>query len=135
MKVLVVDDDSMTRKILRTILSIHAEVQTCSDGEDAVRAYRLALMHGDPFDLVCMDVLMPKMSGIEALELIRNEERAHPGLQLRDTKIIITSGADDRDTVNRAFHGLCDAYIAKPIDTEELIDIVHCLFPLEESRI
>lgn len=134
MKALVVDDDSMTRMILKKILSVHAAVQTCADGDEAVQAYRVALERDDPFDLVCLDILMPKMNGIEALGLIRSEEQRHPGLQPRDTKIIITSCADDKETIHQAFLGLCDAYLVKPIDTKALIDIVHCLFPIEELR-
>ena len=48
------------------------------------------------------------------------------------TKIVITTAADDKSTIDQAFRELCDAYIVKPIDTGEIIDIVHCLFPLEE---
>ena len=39
---------------------------------------------------------------------------------------------DDKNTIDQAFRELCDAYIVKPIDTEEVIDIVRCLFPLGE---
>ena len=68
MKALVVDDDLMTRIVLQEILSGYAEVHSCVDGSEAVLAYRRALERGEPYDLVCMDFLMPVMGGIEALK-------------------------------------------------------------------
>jgi two-component system chemotaxis response regulator CheY len=132
MKALVVDDDLMTRIILQEILSSYADVHTCEDGDEAVQVYKQALERGERYDLICMDVLMPKMNGIEALGLIRQEERASAIGRQQDTKVIITTATDDIDTIRQAFRGLCDAYIVKPIESEELIDIVHCLFPLDE---
>ena len=129
MKALVVDDDLITRIVLQEILSGYADVHTCVDGNEAVQAYRRALERGDPYDLICMDVFMPVMGGIEALKIIRREEELH-GRPLA-TKVVITTAAHDKDTIDQAFRELCDAYIVKPIDAGEIIDIVHCLFPLE----
>jgi two-component system chemotaxis response regulator CheY len=134
MKALVVDDDLMTRIVLQEILSGYAEVHSCVDGNEAVMAYRRALERGDPYDLVCMDVLMPVMGGIEALKLIRQQEELHGRFRPRATKVVITTASDDTDTISQAFHGLCDACVVKPIDAEELIDVVCCLFPIEERR-
>jgi CheY-like chemotaxis protein len=50
------------------------------------------------------------------------------------TKVVIATAADDKDTIDQALRELCDAYIVKPIDTGEIIDIVHCLFPLESTN-
>jgi two-component system chemotaxis response regulator CheY len=132
MKALVVDDDLITRIVLQETLSAYAEVHSCVDGNEAVLAYRRALERNEPYDMVCMDVLMPVMGGIEALKLIRREEELRGRLRPVAAKVIITTAADDQHTISQAFRELCDAYIVKPIDTEELIDIVRCLFPLEE---
>jgi two-component system chemotaxis response regulator CheY len=74
--------------------------------------------------------MMPKMSGLEALRLIRREEERHGRIRPHATKVIVTTAADDADSVQGAFHGLCDAYIVKPIVAEELLDVVHCLDPI-----
>ena len=69
MKALVVDDDSITRMVLQKILCGYAEVHSCVDGNEAVLAYRRALERGDPYDLVCMDLLMPVMTFITSLSI------------------------------------------------------------------
>jgi two-component system chemotaxis response regulator CheY len=131
MKALVVDDDLMTRIVLQEILSGYAEVHSCVDGNEAVRLYSRALERGDPYDLVCMDLLMPVMGGIEALRLIRHEEERQGRHRPKATKVIITTASDDSDTINQAFRELCDAYIIKPVDAEEFTNVVQCLFPIQ----
>lgn len=133
MKALVVDDDLITRIVLQEILSGYAEVHSCVDGKEAVLAYRRALERGNPYDLVCMDLLMPVMGGIEALRHIRREEELFCPPGTRDTKVIITTSADDADTISQAFHELCDAYVIKPIDTEDFTNVVGCLFPIGQK--
>jgi two-component system chemotaxis response regulator CheY len=131
MKALVVDDDPTTRIVLQEILSEYAEVHSSLDGSEAVLAYGRALECGEPYDLICMDVLMPVMGGLEALKLIRQKEEARGSSGPRATKVIITTAADDADTISQAFRELCDAYVVKPIDAEEFIDVVGCLFPIK----
>jgi two-component system chemotaxis response regulator CheY len=133
MKALVVDDDLITRIILQEILSAYAAVDLCVDGKEAVEAYTAALARGEPYDLVCMDLLMPVMGGIEALKIIRHEEGLRGRLRPDATKVVITTASDDNDTISEAFRELCDAYVVKPIDTAQLIDVMHCLFPIEEG--
>jgi two-component system chemotaxis response regulator CheY len=131
MKALVVDDELTTRMVVQEILSTYGEVHSCVDGSEAVLAYRRSLDRGEPYDLICMDLMMPTMNGIDALKLIRMHEEAGGRLRTR-TKVIITTATDDTGAIRQAFHKLCDAYIVKPIDAEELIDLVHCLFPISE---
>jgi two-component system chemotaxis response regulator CheY len=135
MKVLVVDDELMNRLVLQKVLSRYAEVDSRVDGQEAVLAFRGALDRGDPYDLVCMDVFMPNMGGIEALKLIRQAEELYGRFRPLATKVVITTASDDTDIINQAFHELCDAYVVKPIDAREIIDIVHCLLPLEERSV
>jgi two-component system chemotaxis response regulator CheY len=131
MKALVVDDDMTTRILLQKILSVYAEVHSCADGDEAVLSYKSALERGEPYDLICIDVFMPKTNGIKALNLIRREEELHPSVRPLDTKVIMTTASDDSDTINQAFRGLCDAYVLKPIDTEEFNKVVDGLLPIE----
>jgi two-component system chemotaxis response regulator CheY len=131
MKALVVDDDTITRIVLQEIMSSYADVHSCVDGSEAVLAFRRAIERGEPYDLICMDLLMPVMGGIEALQLIRREEELHSRYRPRATKVIITTASDDTGTISEAFRELCDAYVIKPIDAEEFTNVVGCWFPIE----
>ena len=132
MKALVVDDELTTRIVLKEILSPYAEVQTCVDGSEAVAACARALDTGKPYDLICLDLFMPNMGGLEALKLIRQEEDRHGLTRPHGAKVVITTAAGDRESISIAFRQLCDAYLVKPVDAAELLDLVYCLCPLEE---
>lgn len=132
MKVLVVDDDVTSRLALVGILSSFAEVDCCEDGTDAIQAERRALNLGKPYDLICMDILMPVMNGLDALLSIRRAEEAQ-GCP-RASKVIVTSSSGEADNIEQAFGNLCDAYLVKPIDGRKFLDVLACLcdfdFPL-----
>ena len=127
MKTLVVDDELTTRILLQEILSGYGEVDSCIDGSEAVLAYRKAAAVGSPYDLICMDLLMPNMSGLDALKLMRREEESNGGFGAPATKVIIITASNDEETIKQAFREFCDAYIVKPIHVEELIGLVECL--------
>jgi len=125
MRVLVVDDDAVSPTVLEDTLSRYGKVSACADGSEAVGAARLALDRGEPYHLICMDISMPVMNGLDALQLLREYE-AQAANNTR-AKVIVITGTEDSVTINEAFSRLCDAYIVKPIDTEELLGIVGVL--------
>ena len=117
MRILVVDDDAISRKMLEKLLMPYGEIDTAVNGRDAIATFHLAITQGRPFDLVCLDIVMPEMDGHEALMKMRdmdNEQWVRP-------KIIMTTAFTDSDNVKKAFLKHCDAYIAKPISQEVLI--------------
>jgi two-component system, chemotaxis family, chemotaxis protein CheY len=132
MKALVVDDDWTTRIILQETLAPYAEVHTCVDGLEAVQACSRALEHGVPYDLICMDIMMPNMNGLDALKLIRQDEERHGRIRPRAAKVIVTTAAGDSGSISRAFREFCDAYVVKPIDATEFADLIYCLCPIED---
>src|SRR5690242_3836663 len=115
MKSLVVDDELTTRLVLEDILSRYGEVHSCTDGAEAVDKCNRALDQNKPYDLICMDLTMPTMSGLEALKLIRAAEECHGHPRSSASKVIITSASHDSVTISKAFQELCDAYVVKPI--------------------
>lgn len=120
MKILVVEDDFTSRLLLHDLLKEHGTIHVAVNGREAVEAVRLALAAGEPYDLVCLDIMMPEMDGQEALRGIRELEEAGGILSNRGAKIVMTTVLDDPRSVMKAFSGLCDAYLYKPIDKARL---------------
>ena len=127
MKTLVVDDDLTSRLAIEDLLSRFGQVDACADGDEAVRAGIAALTRGEPYDLICMDIMMPSMSGLEALQRLRREEERLG--RDRITRVIMVTGSGDADFISQAFHRYCDGYIAKPVDGEALVGLIECLCP------
>lgn len=121
MKTLIVEDDFTSRLVLQTFLSRYGECHIAVNGWEAVDAFRSALESGQPYDLICMDIMMPEMDGQAALRKIRECEEAQGIPSDRGVKIIMTTALDDMKNVFKSFHELCDAYMTKPIDTAKLL--------------
>lgn len=125
MRALVVDDDLVSRLTLVEIMSSFAEVDSCENGTEALQAGREALRVDKPYDLICMDIMMPVMNGLDALRSIRCAEEAHG--RPRASKVIVTSSSDEATNIEKAFGSLCDAYLIKPIEGEKFLDVLTCL--------
>ena len=74
MKTLVTDDDFICRVLLQKLLSSYGEVHIAINGAEAVKAVRIAIDNGEPYNLICLDIMMPEMDGQEALKQIRKVE-------------------------------------------------------------
>jgi two-component system chemotaxis response regulator CheY len=125
MKSLVVDDDRTSCLVLEEVLSGFGPVDSCADGAEAVRVATDALVGGDPYDLICMDLLMPKMNGLEAIQSIRREEERIGSPH--QSRIVAITGSEDSGTIREALLQYSDAYIVKPVDTRAFLNIVRCL--------
>jgi two-component system, chemotaxis family, chemotaxis protein CheY len=122
MHTLIVEDDFTSRLLLQTLLSRYGECHLAVNGREAVDAFRRALESGQPYDLICMDIMMPEMDGQAAVKEIRACEEARGLMSTEGVKIIMTTAMDDVKNVVESFRLLCDAYVFKPIDTGNLLD-------------
>ena len=121
LRVLLVEDDFVSRLVLQTFLTRYGECHIAVNGREAVEAFRSALQRGESYDLICMDIMMPEMDGREAVRQVRNMEEAQGILSTYGVKIIMTTAVNDIREVIRCFRELCDAYLVKPIDLAELL--------------
>lgn len=120
MRILIVEDDQASMLVLNTYLSQFGKVATATDGEAGVAAFQKALADGDPFHLVCLDIMMPKLDGQGALKRIRAIEKELNIPAPKATKVIMTTALGDRENLLEALPQ-CDAYLQKPVDRAQLL--------------
>ncbi|MBK8229354.1 MAG: response regulator [Candidatus Eisenbacteria bacterium] len=110
MKVLVVDDSSMMRKVMIGALSRIqiSDVDQVGDGDEAVTAVSKA-----SYDLVLMDWNMPKMTGIDALKTMRAQGSTVP--------VIMVTTEAEKSRVMEALKCGASSYVIKPFQPEQLI--------------
>lgn len=121
MKCLIVEDDLTSRKLLESYLNDCADCSVAGDGNQAVEAFEEALDFGRPYDLICLDVMMPDMDGHEALTAIRRIEAERGIGGLDGVKVIMTTALDDSTTIFGSFREGCEAYVVKPIAKDKLM--------------
>ena len=113
MKILLAEDDFVTRKFMVGLLSKYGECDVTVDGMEAVDAFMMALEDGEPYDLVCLDIMMPVMDGYEATAVIRGLEREDADIPI----IAMTADAFSED-IQRCLECGMDDHLAKPIDVQ-----------------
>ena len=91
------------------------------NGKEAVEACRFVLERGQKYDLICMDIMMPEMDGREAVRRVRAMEQAQGISSTYGAKIIMTTAVQDIKEVIRCFQELCDSYLMKPVDLDQLL--------------
>lgn len=120
MRILIAEDDFASRKVILKFLSEYGECDVTVDGMEAIDAFMMALEEEAPYDLICLDVMMPIMDGYQALKNIRDIEKEHNIPEEKQTKIIMTTALNEEKNVKKAFELGCTVYCAKPIDMEKL---------------
>lgn len=122
MKTLIVEDDFTSRLLMQELLNRYGPVHIAVNGLEATEAVRLSLEAGEPYNLICLDIMMPKKDGHQALKEIRAMEEEHGIISTRGAKIMMTTAVNSIKSVSTAFHGLCDAYLVKPIKRATLLE-------------
>lgn len=122
LNILIVEDDFMVRQVIRDILEEYGTSDIAVNGEEALQAFRVAWRKKKPYDLICMDIMMPVLDGNEALTEIREVEKSMGIHGPDEVKVIMITALDDAKTVVKAYSkGGATSYIVKPIEKERLI--------------
>lgn len=118
MKILLAEDDFVTRKFMMNFLSKYGECDVTVDGMEAVDAFMMALEDDEPYDLICLDIMMPVMDGYQALVAIRKLEKEKNVPEDKAVKVIMTTALNEERNVKMAFELGCTIYSGKPINQD-----------------
>lgn len=120
MRILIAEDDLISRKFMQKFLSAYGECDVTVDGVEAVEAFIAALDANNPYDLICLDVMMPRVDGIKALKTIRELEEIRGIKGENRSRIIVTTALAKVDYIVESFQTGMEDYVGKPIDLEEM---------------
>ncbi|MBF0518495.1 MAG: response regulator [Nitrospirae bacterium] len=127
MKILIAEDEFLSRSMLQRFFEKYGDVDVTINGEEAISAFQTAVEGAEPYGLVCLDIMMPKMDGITALMYIRNKEKSMGITSERAVKVIMTTSLDPpSDLIDAFYKGVnkCNDYVTKPVDFQTLSDIL-----------
>jgi DNA-binding NtrC family response regulator len=112
-KILVVDDEEVVRlSHIRTLASIHCNVEVVRDGSEALR-----VMEQRPADVVLLDLRMPGMDGMAVLKTIKQK--------WPETEVVIITGYPTVETAKEAVRLGAYDYLAKPVGPDDVINVAN----------
>ncbi len=124
MKILVAEDNEVNRVVMEKYLESYGDIDFAEDGLTAVELFSKAL-DNQPYDLICLDIMMPGMDGQNVLKAIRAVEAGKSIFGMNAVKIIMVTALTDKSNVMDAFKSQCEAYITKPVDRNVLIKLLY----------
>ncbi|SDY50606.1 response regulator [Tindallia californiensis] len=124
MRILIVEDDLSSRKVMQQFLEPYGRCDIAVDGIEAIDAFLMAWDEEDPYEVIFLDIMMPRLDGNKALKVIRKMEKDKKIPEENKAIIIMTTALNDRKSVNEAFELGCEAYAAKPINREKLTEVM-----------
>ena len=124
--ILLIEDNSGDEVLFKEVLTRSRCEIVCdavSNGEDALAfLYRKGAFHSAPVpDLVLMDLTLPRLDGFELLRVIKGDP------QLMSIPVVIFTGSDRPEDIQRAYAGGANGYVTKPIGIKQLEDKVKAL--------
>ncbi len=131
MRILIAEDDFVSRKFIYKFMSQYGDCDVTVDGMEAIEVFLMSLEEKQYYDLICLDIMMPEVDGIKALKTMRKLEEERKVPEVNRAKVIMTTALNSTDEVFDSFGSGSEAYAVKPIDTEKLTDVMHKLGLLE----
>jgi two-component system chemotaxis response regulator CheY len=99
MRILIVEDDTICRMSLKDELDHYGDCHAVGNGAAALRAYVDAALGRKPFDVIFMDLQMPVMDGLTAIDKIREYEAEHLQHIPRPAKIVVATGVEELQSI------------------------------------
>lgn len=122
MKILIVDDEVISRKVLFKKMELFGECTALDDPQQALSKINHAAEKKAPFDLVTLDVSMPGMDGKQVLQQIRKNELAKKIPRADQIKIIMVTSRMNTATIKACIKLGCNGYLSKPVSTSQILE-------------
>ena len=120
MRILVVDDEMVSRTKLKLIMEHFGQCEVADNGKTALAMFHAAHQQDQPFNLIMLDIDMPAMDGMQVLsEMIKAQIELKLPNSLK-ARILMVTSFTDKDRVLGCIQSGCDDYIAKPFDIETI---------------
>lgn len=120
MKILLAEDDRLSRDFLEGFMKIYGDCDSAADGMEAIDNVLESMKMHEPYGLLCLDLMLPKVDGLKVLEIVRRLEEQYHVPAAERMRVIIMTAIADVNVIDQAFKLGCDAYASKPIDTEKI---------------
>lgn len=121
MKILMLEDEFFCRLALQKLLLAYGDCHIAAAAEEAVTAFEVALEAGEPYDLACLDIMLPDSDGQLVLKRIREIEKSQRVVAEHRCKILMTTALNDMKSIMGAYNETCDGYLVKPVTHEKLV--------------
>lgn len=116
-KVLIADDHQVVRQGLRTFLELHEDIRVVGEAEDGLRAVEM-VREFEP-DVVLMDLVMPELDGIAAIQQIKNSGSK--------TKVIALTSFTEDEKVFPAIQAGASSYLLKDVSPDDLVEAIRAV--------
>jgi two-component system chemotaxis response regulator CheY len=127
MRILIAEDDPTSRKFMQKFLSKYGECDVAVDGIETIDTFYAAMKEKKPYNLICLDIMMPRLDGLKALKTIRELEVQNSVPKDEKVKVIMTTALNDKQTVMSSYDTGCEAYAWKPIDMGKFVEVMRKL--------
>lgn len=124
MRILIADDDLAARKLMKKFLSEYGDIDLAVDGLETLDLFVTAIEAERPYQLICLDIMMPKLDGLRVLKAVRDIEKQKGIKDDQKVKIIMTTALNDKSTVMESYDSGCEAYSWKPINLEKFKEVM-----------
>jgi two-component system chemotaxis response regulator CheY len=123
MRILIVDDDYISRLRLKSLLQKYGDCDAASDGDLAIAMYKSALKEDMPYHLVTMDVEMPDMRGQDVVHKLMEIQKDSADPE-HSFKVFMISGKKNMQDVASSYFEGCEEYILKPVTPDKIAEAI-----------
>ncbi|HPG41417.1 MAG TPA: response regulator [bacterium] len=120
MRILVVDDDYVSRTKLKSLLSAYGDCDAVPNGEMALEMFQKSHADAMPYNLITMDIEMPDLTGQEVVHRIRKWETDKKVKFSQQVKILMITIKNDVKDIMTSFSEGCEWYLTKPVTPDNL---------------